>query len=158
MRSSRCCRCGIENRVVRQNVASLNVFKRQGVARRQAFAQVAALPRLGDAVGRALYLLRPLSPESVREAVVGPARAKGFSFETPAMVDALVASAQDEGALPLLQFALTELWELRDPERLVLTERSLVELGWRGRVPGPPRRRRGPTLTVEPGGAGAHPR
>lgn len=92
-------------------------------------AQAAALPRLGDAVGRALYLLRPLSPEGVREAVVGPARAKGFSLETPAMEDALVVSAQDEGALPLLQFTLTELWELRDPERRILTERSLAELG-----------------------------
>jgi serine/threonine protein kinase/formylglycine-generating enzyme required for sulfatase activity len=76
--------------------------------------RAAALPALGDDLARGLYLLRPLSPEGIREAIVGPARKMGVAFESEALVDSLVAStARAEGGLPLLQFALAELWEAR---------------------------------------------
>ncbi|HEU4406034.1 MAG TPA: serine/threonine-protein kinase, partial [Polyangiaceae bacterium] len=74
----------------------------------------AALPSLGEDLSRVLYFLRPLSPEHAREAVVGPAGATGLRFESEDMVDALVAAATQAGGLPLLQFALAELWEARD--------------------------------------------
>ena len=92
-------------------------------------ARVGVFPGIGDALARALYLLRPLSAAGLRAAVEGPARAKGFAFETAPMVDALVAAAHGGGALPLLQFALSELWERRDVEAEVLPADALATLG-----------------------------
>ena len=92
--------------------------------------RLTAVPGLGAAVPGALYLLRALGPEESREAVVGPARAKGVRFESEALVDALgAASAETEGGLPLLQFALAELWEARDEEAGVITQAALDGLG-----------------------------
>jgi eukaryotic-like serine/threonine-protein kinase len=92
--------------------------------------RVAALPVLGTAMTRSLHLLRPLSPADARDAVVGPARAKGVRFETDALVDALASSiAEQPGALPLLSFALAELWQRRDPERGVIPAAALDAIG-----------------------------
>jgi formylglycine-generating enzyme required for sulfatase activity len=87
-----------------------------------------ALPQLGPQLGRALYLLQPLAPDGIREAIVGPAREKGARFESEALVETLVnATAGAEGGLPLLQFALAELWELRDGD--VIRAAALEKLG-----------------------------
>lgn len=92
--------------------------------------RVGALPGLGEQVERALYILRPMSPEGVREAIVGPARSRGVVFESDALIQMLVAStAQGAGSLPLLQFALAELWERRDPAQDRLTRAALDEMG-----------------------------
>ncbi|HSP78979.1 MAG TPA: serine/threonine-protein kinase, partial [Myxococcaceae bacterium] len=85
---------------------------------------------LGTVVPGALFLLRALGPEEVREAVVGPARAKGVRFECEGLVETLVAaSSETEGGLPLLQFALAELWEARDVAGGVMTQAALDGLG-----------------------------
>ena len=92
--------------------------------------RVAALPGLGSPMTRGLHLLRTLSAADLREAVVGPARARSVRFETEAMVTALVdAVAGNAGALPLLQFTLAELWYARDEEHAVIPARALDELG-----------------------------
>ncbi len=92
--------------------------------------RVCALPGLGDAAARSLYILRPLSPEGVREAVAGPARSRGVVFESKELVQTLVAStAHGAGSLPLLQFALAELWERRDPVAGCITREALDEMG-----------------------------
>jgi serine/threonine protein kinase/formylglycine-generating enzyme required for sulfatase activity len=92
--------------------------------------RLTAVAGLGGAVPRALYLLRALSPEEMREAIVGPARAKSVRFESEALVDTLVsATASTEGGLPLLQFALAELWEARDKTAGVITQAALDGLG-----------------------------
>jgi formylglycine-generating enzyme required for sulfatase activity len=92
--------------------------------------RVCALPGLGDAAERALYILRPLSPEGVREAVAGPARSRGIVFESAELVQTLVAStAHGAGSLPLLQFALAELWERRDSAQGCITRAALDEMG-----------------------------
>lgn len=92
--------------------------------------RVAALPALGAVIARSLHLLGPLSPADARDAVVGPARAKGVRFETEALVDALAASITAQpGALPLLSFALAELWQRRDPERAVIPAAALDAIG-----------------------------
>ena len=91
-------------------------------------ARVAAVPGLGDELTRALYILRPLSPDKIREAIVGPAHIKGVSFESQALVDTLVEStAKTDGGLPLLQFALTELWEARKGDSI--TQAALDAIG-----------------------------
>ena len=46
----------------------------------------------------------------------------GYQFETPAMVDDMLEHLEaTPGALPLLQFAATQLWEARDTQRKLLT-------------------------------------
>ena len=91
--------------------------------------RLAGLPALGPHIARALYLLPALSAEGVRDATVGPAQAKGFRFETPAMVDALVAVADGAGGLPLLQFALAELWDARDVGAKLIPATALERMG-----------------------------
>ena len=92
--------------------------------------RLALLPGLGREVQHALYLLNPLSPRGLREAIVGPAQAKGFRFESEAMVDELVAAASGgQGGLPLLQFALAELWEARDPVARLIPTSALAAIG-----------------------------
>jgi len=97
-------------------------------ARSDFLSRLATLPSLGDEVTRALYLLRPMGPDKLREAVVGPALIKGVSFESDALVDSLVQStARTDGGLPLLQFALAELWEVRSGG--VITTAALESIG-----------------------------
>ncbi len=98
-------------------------------ARGDFLTRLAALPGLGDVLSGALYLLRPLSEAGLREAIVAPARARGVAFESEALVDALVAAGRAEGALPLLQFALAELWEARDVGRHLIPAAALEALG-----------------------------
>jgi formylglycine-generating enzyme required for sulfatase activity len=92
--------------------------------------RLCALPGLGDEAERALYILRPMSPEGVREAIVGPARSRGVVFESGELVQTLVEStAHGAGSLPLLQFALAELWERRNPAQGRITRAALDEMG-----------------------------
>ncbi|MBN1204904.1 MAG: protein kinase [Myxococcaceae bacterium] len=92
--------------------------------------RVCALPGLGDEAERALFILRPMSPEGVREAITGPARSRGVVFESEELIQALVAStAHGAGSLPLLQFALAELWERRNPAEGRITRAALDAMG-----------------------------
>jgi serine/threonine protein kinase len=88
------------------------------------------LPGFPGDLTRALYLLRPMSPDRIREAIVGPAHVTGVRFETDALVDTLVAgAAHADGALPLLQFALAELWEARERVQKVIPSSALDAVG-----------------------------
>ena len=101
-----------------------------GAVRGDFLTGLAALPGLAPVVTRGLLLLGPLSPAGLRDAITGPARRSGVSFESEALVDELVAtSAGAEGSLPLLQFALSRLWELRDPARGVIPAAALAAIG-----------------------------
>ena len=106
--------------------------------------RVAELPAIGAEIARAIYLLRPLSAESARDAVVGPARAKGASFDSEELVATLVASVAEQPSgtadgtatparlvieLPLLAFTLAQLWEARDPVTQMISARSLDTIG-----------------------------
>jgi len=90
----------------------------------------AALPALGEDLSRILYFLRPLSPERTRDVIVGPAEATGLRFESEEVVESLVlATAHADGGLPLLQFALAELWEARNKRTGVITAAALAAMG-----------------------------
>lgn len=94
--------------------------------------RVAELPALGGEIARAIYLLRPLTPEGAREAVVGPALATGVRFESDALVETLVGSAAsgpNHVELPLLAFTLAQLWDARDAATQTITEHSLEAIG-----------------------------
>ncbi|MBV8763243.1 MAG: protein kinase, partial [Deltaproteobacteria bacterium] len=90
-----------------------------GALRGDYLTRAANLPALGDQIARALYVLRPMTSEGIREAIVEPARAKGGRFEPESMVDELVAAAQKGGGLPLVQFALAELWEASGADNVI---------------------------------------
>lgn len=101
-----------------------------GTIRGDFLSRLAELPPLTEPVSRALYFLRPLNAERMREAITEPALAKGVSFSPPELVDGLVDSAQGAGGgLPLLQFALAELWEARDRGARVISQSALDAIG-----------------------------
>lgn len=109
---------------------SSNQFRLLVTIRGDFLGRLASLPELGAEVARAPYLLRPLGPEQLREAIVGPAQRSGVSFASAATVTELVhAALACEGALPLLQFTMTELWEARDQETNVIRTDTLAMLG-----------------------------
>jgi len=98
------------------------------VARADHLSRLGALPRLGEEISRAFYLLRPLSREKLAEVIVGPARRKGVSFGSEELVRSLAESAAGtDSGLPLLSFALAELWEARSGG--VITEQALKSIG-----------------------------
>jgi serine/threonine protein kinase/formylglycine-generating enzyme required for sulfatase activity len=96
-------------------------------ARSDFLGRLAGLPGLGELVGRALFLLGPIRDRGLREAILGPARAAGYAFEAAATVDELIASGRRH--LPLLQFALAELWDARDHVRRVIPAEALARIG-----------------------------
>ncbi|MEJ7597365.1 MAG: bifunctional serine/threonine-protein kinase/formylglycine-generating enzyme family protein [Kofleriaceae bacterium] len=99
-------------------------------ARSDFLSRLAMLPGLGDEMARALYFLRPLSGERIREAIVCPAAVKGVRFEPEALVDTLVEQTEHSpGGLPLLQFTLAELWDSRDVDAKVIRADALAALG-----------------------------
>jgi serine/threonine protein kinase/formylglycine-generating enzyme required for sulfatase activity len=123
-----------EAKIVAATLAALAVHTPSvrvlATARSDFLSRLATLPLLGDELGRALYFLRPLVGERLREAVVRPAAAKGVTFESDALVDALVEQTEHApGGLPLLQFALAELWEVRDATSNTIRADALVDVG-----------------------------
>jgi formylglycine-generating enzyme required for sulfatase activity len=94
------------------------------------FTRLVALPGLGEELARALYVLRPLDAHAIRAAITGPARRTGVKFESEALVDALVEEgAEAAGGLPLLQFAMAELWEARDLREQRIPAAALDAIG-----------------------------
>ena len=99
-------------------------------ARSDFLSRLATLPGLGDELGRGLYLLRPLKADHIREVIVRPAAARGVAYESEDLVETLVAQTEHApGGLPLLQFTLAELWEIRDAGSRTIRGLSLTALG-----------------------------
>ena len=100
-------------------------------ARADFLAGLSVLPGLGRDLSRLLYFLRPLPPERLRDVIVGPAAAVGTRFESDAIVDDLIAATAQAGSggLPLLSFALADLWEARDREREVIARGAVTTIG-----------------------------
>ena len=83
-------------------------------------AQIAAVPPLHARFGDAAFRVPPLSAAELRDVICRPAEQVGLKFE-PGLVDRLVKETLGEPAgLPLLQFSLLKLWDLRDRNRLTL--------------------------------------
>jgi serine/threonine protein kinase len=77
-----------------------------------------------------LFFLNQPNRESLREAIVQPAELAGYSFELPATVEDMLDHLETTpGALPLLQFAASKLWETRDASRRQLTHASYAAMG-----------------------------
>ena len=68
---------------------------------------------LVDRLRESIITLGPMSREELKRAVAEPARAVALDFE-PHLLDRILDDVErDPGSLPLLEFALTELWERR---------------------------------------------
>jgi WD40 repeat protein len=72
-----------------------------------------AYPELAQQLAANGYLVSPLQPDGLRQAVEEPARRVGLSFEPGLVTTILEDVAEQPGALPLLEHALLELWERR---------------------------------------------
>ena len=87
-------------------------------------------PRFADELSRGLLFLSTPDSAGLREALVQPIDRVGYRFETQAIVDdMLVALAGTPGALPLLQFAASQLWDARDRDRRLVTSASYTAIG-----------------------------
>lgn len=99
-------------------------------ARGDFLTRLAELPGLGPEVQRTLYILRSLDRDGLQAAIVGPAEVGGVQFESQALIGELVETTlRTEGGLPLLQFALAELWQARDRRTQCITAQALQTLG-----------------------------
>ncbi|HEU0036577.1 MAG TPA: protein kinase [Kofleriaceae bacterium] len=77
-----------------------------------------------------LFFLGPPGREALRDAIVQPAEMAGHRFELAATVDDMLDHLETTpGALPLLQFAASRLWETRDKARKLLTHQSYASMG-----------------------------
>ncbi len=80
----------------------------------------------------AMYL-GPLQGEKLRAAIEEPARSQGYRFGAGLSALLLADVKKEENCLPLLEFALTELWGKRDVEKKELTSAAYEEMaGLRG--------------------------
>jgi WD40 repeat protein len=89
----------------------------------------------GELVRQRTEFVLPLTPDELELAITGPARRVGLVLE-PGLVNRIMRNVGDQpGELPLLQYALTELFEHRSGRRLTLAayEESGGVLGALGR-------------------------
>jgi formylglycine-generating enzyme required for sulfatase activity len=87
----------------------------------------AAFPQLAAVLSAHQELVGPMTAAELREAIEQPAFCVGCEVQ-PALTKQLLADMGGQrGALPHLQFALTEVWRKRDVRRLTL--RAYEELG-----------------------------
>jgi formylglycine-generating enzyme required for sulfatase activity len=85
---------------------------------------------LGQGLLLATFVLPAMSRDGLREVIVRPARVRGFEFEDPSTIEALVDEVSaNAGTLPLLSFALAELWRERDAARRMIPSQALTRLG-----------------------------
>jgi WD40 repeat protein len=81
-------------------------------------------------VFESLIPMGPLTGEGLRTALTQPAAHLGYRFEDEGFVDDMLAEVEGErGALPLLAFAMSRLWDRRDRERRLLTRSAYDEIG-----------------------------
>ena len=84
------------------------------------FDQPLSIRGFGDLLAQRTEAITPMSPEELERAIVAPAERAGLAVE-PRLLAAMIADVVDRpGALPLLQFTLTELAERREDGVLTL--------------------------------------
>ncbi|MCG8424784.1 MAG: protein kinase [Proteobacteria bacterium] len=92
--------------------------------------RVAEDPYFMAELSQSLFFLTPPNRDGLREAIVEPAQMASYEFEQERMVEDMLNHLETTpGALPLLQFTASKLWEARDSHRKLLTEHSYVQMG-----------------------------
>jgi DNA-binding SARP family transcriptional activator/WD40 repeat protein len=77
-------------------------------------------PRMGELIGASTETLSPLTPEELERAIVRPAEHAGLTVDRALAPQIAADVAEQPGALPLVQYALTELYDRRHDGRLTL--------------------------------------
>ena len=77
-------------------------------------------PRMGELMGSSTEVLSPLTPEELERAIVRPAEHAGLTVDRALVPQIAADVAEQPGALPLVQYALTELYDRRHDGRLTL--------------------------------------
>jgi energy-coupling factor transporter ATP-binding protein EcfA2 len=88
-------------------------------------------PDTAAQLNQAVWLLKPMRPEKLREAIVRPAESAGLAFEVGLLDTILHDCPPSHGTLSLLSEVLQQLWQQR--QGVWLTHAAYQELG---RVPG----------------------
>ena len=82
------------------------------------YGKCAAYPTLAKTVSNHQALVGPMTAVELRRAIEKPAHQTGCTFE-PGLVTMLIYDVEDQsGGLPLLQYALMEMWTLQERRRL----------------------------------------
>lgn len=85
---------------------------------------------LAELISRGTVLVGPLDRRGLQRALVAPAEALSYRFESETLVAEMLDTLErTAGALPLLQFTASRLWAGRDIERRMLTESSYRAFG-----------------------------
>ncbi len=77
-------------------------------------------PGFGELVQSSTEVVLPLSPAELVQAIIRPAYRVGLTVEEDLLAAIVTDVSEQPGALPLLQYALTELFEHRQEGRLTL--------------------------------------
>ena len=88
------------------------------------------LPALKEKLAQGLQLLATPAPEDLVRILINPGRQAGYEFEDPKLTEEMVREvAEQPGALALLSFTASKLWELRDRHFRHLSRRAYQSLG-----------------------------
>jgi serine/threonine protein kinase/ABC-type glycerol-3-phosphate transport system substrate-binding protein len=79
-----------------------------------------SVPGFGDLLAARTEAITPMTPEELERAIVAPADQAGLVVEPRLLAEMIADVADRPGALPLLQYALTELAERPDGRTLTL--------------------------------------
>jgi WD40 repeat protein len=77
-------------------------------------------PELGRLVDEGLVNVIPLNPTELQQAITGPANRIGVEVDSDLVGRMIADVAERPGALPLLQYVLTEVFDARDGHRMTL--------------------------------------
>ena len=84
-------------------------------------------PQFGEMMRERVETVLPLTAEELEQAILNPVKRYGFQFEE-GLVAAIIGDINYQpGALPLLQYALSELFDRR--EKHILTHQAYQEIG-----------------------------
>jgi serine/threonine protein kinase len=98
--------------------------------RRDLLDPLLGLGKLGKALVRGSLLVAPMSDAVWGDVVEQALLTYGYTLEDAALREVLIGEmALTAGSMPLVQFALTELWRKRDRGRKMITRESLSAIG-----------------------------
>ncbi|MEH2359929.1 nSTAND1 domain-containing NTPase [Nostoc sp.] len=86
-------------------------------------------PSLTHLIQTQAVFMPPLTGVDLKDTIIEPAKLQGHSVEEGLLLKILEDVKQEPGFLPLMEFALTKLWEKRDQEKHQLTLEEYEKLG-----------------------------
>jgi WD40 repeat protein/energy-coupling factor transporter ATP-binding protein EcfA2 len=86
-------------------------------------------PSLTQLIQNQAVYMQPLLGADLGQAIALPANLQGYRFEDGLLGEIMQDVGKEHGCLPLLQFALTELWEKRDSQKHQLTVEQYRVMG-----------------------------